>query len=76
MARVEDTIQERSQETYIDSVQGGSIVIQKQAGANTVQICKKIIEKLPELEQNLPSDIRIGIIMDSSDNINRVINEA
>jgi len=74
VARVEDTIQERSQETYIDSVQGGSIVIQKQAGANTVQICKKIIEKLPELEQNLPSDIRIGIIMDSSDNINRVIN--
>jgi len=73
VARVEDTIQERSQETYIDGVQGGTVVIQKQAGSNTVQICKKITEKLPELEKNLPSDITIGVVMDSSDNINRVI---
>jgi HAE1 family hydrophobic/amphiphilic exporter-1 len=73
VARVEDTIQERSQETYIDGVQGGTVVIQKQAGSNTVQICKKITEKLPELEKNLPSDISIGVVMDSSDNINRVI---
>ena len=73
VARVEDTIQERSQETYIDGVQGGTVMIQKQAGSNTVQICKKITENLPELEKNLPSDITIGMVMDSSDNINRVI---
>ncbi|HHV02608.1 MAG: efflux RND transporter permease subunit [Bacteroidales bacterium] len=73
VARVEDIIQERSQETFINGVQGGIIVIQKQAGANTVQICKKILQRLPELQENLPSDISIGIVMDSSDNINRVI---
>ncbi len=73
VARVKDTIQERAQETYIDAVQGGTVMIQKQAGSNTVQICKKITEKLPELEKTLPSDISIGVVMDSSDNINRVI---
>jgi hydrophobic/amphiphilic exporter-1 (mainly G- bacteria), HAE1 family len=73
VARVVDTKQERSQETYIDGIQGGTVVIQKQAGSNTVQICKKITEKLPDLEKNLPSDISIGVVMDSSDNINRVI---
>jgi HAE1 family hydrophobic/amphiphilic exporter-1 len=73
VARVEDTIAERTQETYIDGVRGGSIIIMKQAGANTVQICKKVKERLPELEKELPSDIRIGVVMDSSDNINRTI---
>ncbi|HPX78935.1 MAG TPA: efflux RND transporter permease subunit [Bacteroidales bacterium] len=73
VARVEDTIAERSQETYIDGIRGGSIIIMKQAGANTVQICKKVKERLPELEKELPSDIRIGVVMDSSDNINRTI---
>lgn len=73
VARVEDTIKERSQESFIDGVQGGTIIIQKQAGANTVQICKKVLEKLPELQKNLPSDISIGVVTDFSDNINRVI---
>lgn len=74
VARMEDTIKERSQETYIDGVQGGIIVIQKQAGANTVQICQKVLERLPELQKELPSDIKIGVVTDFSDNINRVIN--
>ena len=73
VARVEDTIKERSQESFIDGIQGGTIIIQKQAGANTVQICKKVLEKLPELQKNLPSDISIGVVTDFSDNINRVI---
>jgi len=73
VARVEDTVAERSQETYVDGIRGGSIIIMKQAGANTVQICKKIKNSLPELEKNLPSDIKIGVVMDFSDNINRTI---
>ncbi|OQB70635.1 MAG: Multidrug resistance protein MdtC [Bacteroidetes bacterium ADurb.Bin139] len=73
VARVEDTVKERAQETYIDGVQGGTIIIQKQAGANTVQICQKVLEQLPELQQELPSDIKIGVVTDFSDNINRVI---
>ncbi|MDD4256449.1 MAG: efflux RND transporter permease subunit [Bacteroidales bacterium] len=73
VARIEDTHQERAQESFVDGIQGGMIVVQKQVGANTVQIAKKIRERLPELQQNLPSDVNLGIIMDTSDNINMTI---
>jgi HAE1 family hydrophobic/amphiphilic exporter-1 len=73
VARIEDTHQDRAQESFVDGLQGGMIVVQKQVGANTVQIAKKIRERLPELQQNLPSDVNLGIIMDTSDNINMTI---
>ncbi|MCQ2074410.1 MAG: efflux RND transporter permease subunit, partial [Bacteroidaceae bacterium] len=40
VATIVDRTQERAQETYNNGVQGGMIIIQKQTGANTVQICK------------------------------------
>lgn len=74
VARVEDRFQERAQKSYVDGEEGGMIIIQKQVGANTLNIAKKVKEQLPELEASLPSDVHIGIIMDSSDNIRRTIN--
>ena len=38
VARVVDSVEERTQETYNNGVQGAMIVIQKQTGANSVQI--------------------------------------
>lgn len=69
VARVVDGTQERAQETYNNGKQGAMIVIQKQTGANTVEICDKIFSMLPELKKNLPSDINIGIIHDGSESI-------
>ncbi|EJW94627.1 Cation/multidrug efflux pump [gut metagenome] len=69
VARVVDTVEERAQETYNNGVQGAMIIVQKQAGANSVEISKKVAEALPRLQKNLPSDVKIGIIVDTSDNI-------
>ncbi len=69
VARVEDNIQERLQEVYNNGVQGAMIIVQKQSGANSVQISKKVKEVLPDVEKNLPSDVKIGVIVDTSDNI-------
>ena len=69
VARVVDTVEERAQETYNNGVQGAMIVVQKQSGANSVEISKKVAEALPRLQKNLPSDVKIGIIVDTSDNI-------
>lgn len=38
VARVEDSIEERAQETFNNGTKGGMIVIQKQSGANSVNI--------------------------------------
>ncbi|MGN0228487.1 MAG: efflux RND transporter permease subunit, partial [Muribaculaceae bacterium] len=74
VARVEDTLQERAQKTFNNNVQGGMIVIQKQSGANSVQISKKVKELLPSIQKTLPSDVKLGVIVDTSDNIINTIN--
>ena len=73
VARVEDSLEERTQQSFINGQEGAIIVIQKQSGANSVQISDKVKEMLPRLEKNLPSDIRLGVIVDTSDNIRNTI---
>ncbi|MDR2916434.1 MAG: efflux RND transporter permease subunit, partial [Tannerella sp.] len=73
VARVEDTVEERSQESYTDGTRGAMIIIQKQSGANSVNIAKEVHKRLPELQKTLPSDVKLGVIMDTSDNINNTI---
>lgn len=74
IARVTDTLQERSIESYNDGVRGAMLIVMKQSGANSVKIAKQIREQLPELQENLPSDIEIGVVTDTSDNIIKSIN--
>ena len=69
VARVEDSVQERAQETYNNGEKGGMIVIQKQSGANSVNIAKKVHEQLPAIQASLPSDVKLDVIMDTSTNI-------
>ncbi len=73
VARVVDTVEERAQDAYTNGVRGGSIIIQKQSGANSVNIAKQVLAKLPELQKNLPPDVKLGIIWDSSENILQTI---
>ncbi|MCH5226290.1 MAG: efflux RND transporter permease subunit [Muribaculaceae bacterium] len=73
VARVEDSLEERTQQTYIGGKEGATIVIQKQSGANSVAISDKVREMLPKLQRSLPSDVKIGIVVDTSDNIKNTI---
>lgn len=74
VARVEDTIQERASESYTDGTRGAMLIIQKQSGANSVAIAKEVHSRLPELENSLPSDIKLGVIIDTSENILNTMN--
>ncbi len=73
VARIDDSLEERTQETFNDGRRGAMIVIQKQSGANSVEISNKVLEMLPKLEKRLPSDVKIGVIVDTSDNIRNTI---
>lgn len=73
VAIINDGHEERVQESYTNGVQGATIIIQKQSGANTVEIANAIRAKLPQIEKNLPSDIKLNIINDSSENIKNTI---
>lgn len=74
VARIEDSVEERAQETFNNGIRGGMIVIQKQSGANSVDIAKKIHARLPEIQASLPSDVKLDTIMDTSTNILNTIN--
>ena len=69
VARIVDNLQERSQKTFTNGVQGAMIVVQKQSGANSVAISDAVLKKLPELQKSLPPDVKLGIIVNTSDNI-------
>ena len=69
VARIVDNVEERAQKTYTKGVQGAMIVVQKQSGANSVAISQKVMKALPSLQKNLPSDVKLGIIVNTSDNI-------
>ena len=69
VARIVDTVEERAQETYNDGVQGAMIIVQKQSGANSVNISEEVLKALPRLQKNLPSDVKLGVIVDTSENI-------
>lgn len=73
VARIDDSVEERAQQTYNDGQKGAMIVIQKQSGANSVEISNKVIQMLPQLQKRLPSDVRLGLIVDTSDNIRNTI---
>ena len=73
VARIVDGLQERAQESYTNGKIGGMVIIQKQTGENSVQIVKKVNEMLPKLEAQLPSDIKLGVIVDTTENIVKTI---
>ena len=73
VARIVDSVEEKSQESYTNGVRGAQIIIQKQSGYNTVEVIRKVKKELAHLERSLPSDVQITTVMDSSDNILRTI---
>ena len=73
VATIDDSLEERSQEAFNNGVKGAMIIIQKQSGANSVQISEKVAKILPSIQKNLPSDVKLDYIVDTSDNIRNTI---
>ena len=69
VATINDTVQERIQEAFHGGEQGGMIIVQKKSGANSVEIAQNVQAYINEIKDNLPSDVNIFTIMDTSDNI-------
>ena len=74
VARINDGLEEKSQEAYTNGTRGAQIVIQKQSGYNTVQVIKDIKAEMTKLEKNMPSDVKFTTVVDSSTNIVNTIN--
>ena len=73
VARIVDDVEERAQRTFTNGVQGAMIIVQKQSGANSVAISDRVMDMLPTLRKNLPSDVNLGVIVNTSDNITNTV---
>lgn len=74
VATVKDTQAERQQENYVNGQAGAMISITKQDGSNAVKIAEEIRRQLPELQRSLPSDVKLGYLIDTSSFIVSTIN--
>ena len=74
IAVVNDTLRELTIKETMDREQGLRFMVMKQSGANTVQISREIDSQLPALLENLPPDITVEKVFDTSEFIVDAIN--
>ena len=74
VAEVKDTIKTRTMEQLVNGRLGVQISIQKQSGGNSVAISRAVTAELPKLTKNLPQDVHVEVLIDTSDNIVDSIN--
>lgn len=67
IATVKDTLKERATEVLTNGERAATIVVQKQSGANVVDIAEKIQVELEKIKPQLPPDIKLEMIMDTSE---------
>jgi HAE1 family hydrophobic/amphiphilic exporter-1 len=77
VAEVRDGYKDQAQLSRVDGEPGLSLHVQKQSGANTVQVAGDVKKQMAQLEDQLPSDVKFSIILDQSvfieDSINSVV---
>ena len=74
VATVRDTIKDLSLDEKINGRDGVRMRISKQTGANTVKICRDVRKEIESIRHNLPSDIDIRVLFDTSEDIEDSIN--
>jgi len=66
VAEIEDSFEEKRNEILINGKPGIVLIVQKQSGTNTVQVANRIHKQISHIKEELPSDVEIGTIMDTS----------
>ncbi len=74
VATVTDTLKRTTIDERINGSRGVRIMVQKQSGSNTVKVAKLVKEKLNEVKKELPPDVELEEILDTSSFINNSVN--
>ena len=69
VARVEDSFKEVTMFVRLNRNPALMMMIQKQTGTNTVEVAMRVKNKLKELENSLPQDVKMYTIFDTSKDI-------
>ena len=74
VATIIDTLEKATMDERINGRRGVRVMVQKQTGANTVQIIEDVQAKLEEIIPTLPNDCEVNTIFESSSEIKDAIN--
>ncbi|MBO7306434.1 MAG: efflux RND transporter permease subunit [Alistipes sp.] len=74
VAEIVDTLEEATMDERINGRHGVRVMIQKQTGANTVQIIEDVQKRLESIIPTLPPDCKVATIFESSREIKDAIN--
>ena len=74
VATVRDSIKDLTLDETINGERGLRMFVMKQSGANTMKVAREVRKNLAELQKELPPDVEINLIMDTSDFIKGSIN--
>ena len=74
IATVRDTIKDLSLDERTNGREAVRLIVAKQSGSNTVQVCEDVQKALAKIQTQLPTDIKIQEIYNSADNIRNSIN--
>ncbi|TVR73428.1 MAG: efflux RND transporter permease subunit [Marinilabiliales bacterium] len=66
VAQVRDTLRDVSIDSRITGRQGVRMMVMKQSGANTVRVARDVKSAIEELQRDLPPDIEVQEIIDTS----------
>jgi len=73
IATVKDTIKDLSLDEKTNGHEAVRLIVTKQSGANTVQICHDLRKEMEVVKKSLPADVNVEVIYDSSENIENSI---
>lgn len=80
VANVKDTFKEKEEFADIKSGRCVVLMVQKQSGANTVEVVNKVRSKMENIRSGLPSDVKVNevfsgdeIVVESLNNLSRTI---
>ena len=74
VATIVDTLEKATMDERINGRRGVRVMVQKQTGANTVQIIEDVQAKLEKIIPTLPKDCEVNTIFESSSEIKDAIN--
>jgi HAE1 family hydrophobic/amphiphilic exporter-1 len=75
IGRAEDSVENNRALSWFNGDRSIILAVQRQPGANTVEVVKSIRALLPEITQQLPGDAKLGVLFDRSEFIGESIHE-
>jgi len=73
IALVKDTIKELSLDEKANGRECARLIVTKQTGGNTVQVCRDVKKEVAKIQKTLPADVKFEVINDGSESIESAV---